>query len=1348
GMYLDVLEFHTNAVQDSTIDLSVLVKGTDYVMEGFEETTFPPFGWENPDDLWARFMSDAYEGEGYARCSWYHDYDAILTTPRLVLTAGDFIDFWWRNDNLYEAKDTDVIAGDTLWVEISDTYLNAVPTWECIAMLTADAPMDEYEEAYVAIPDTYIGNDAKLRFRHRSEMNSESRGVGLDNIIMPAPYLPVNFSVDPYYASDYVGPGNPILYTYDVTNMGIQSDKYIILVQDSSAIRYSKDIEDFETSDGGWVATADWDPVGDWAWTPTYDITNYTGANTPPPAAHSGTGLWATVPEGDYTNAGGSSYMSKTVDFSGITDAYLNFWYWSDINGTWDYCDVIVNSDILWTIDTHTPTAWEVASLDLSAYDGMSDVQILFSFYASTVVEKAGMYIDDVDYPGGSGPGPSPTGWPVTVSPPFLELAPGETGSFVATVSVPEDATIDAGQLTPILTYSREDNTVQHQVLVSALCHLKDPYEPNNVIVDATPWGYGQVTDGAQIYYNADYVDEDIDIYEFDGLAGDIIVCDFDLDPDETVFDGAIKLTDVDSTEIAFADEWAGGGSEQLKYRLLEDGTYYLVLGKWDNVLDGPYKKDSDRGENTCYYEMVLTLIPSPEVAVSPDSLQLGIVYSKETASVDLFIENTGVIGCDDLSYDIDVMIPGIETLYQSGFDDAGDWAVSGGTNWGLTNTNNAGGTPPEARFYWSPNLTALQRLISPVINTTGSTSADLTFKHYLDYYADGTLVGVQTTSDGGATWNTVWSISPTADMGPETVPVTIDNSDMGSDQFQLCWFFDGISFDINNWYVDDVKLSVGGEAWVEVSPSLGLIGQGATQTCVVTCDDTGLTDPGVYTADIIVHNNAMLDGASDVVIPLTFFYQIAAQGMIGTVTYLQTGDPLEGVMVSAGNFVTYTDADGFYQFTDIASGIYDVTFQKDGFATLVKYGIYVSPNWVSLLNVEMLFDGAVPENLIANGIPEAIELDWDKPSGGGGGGQILYELIQHDGNPVNGYYQSFGNGYGVVYDVSGYTNVTLDQLDFRHSSWGLSGIWDYSLHIVDWDTYTEVAVITGLQTTGDDQWENGIDLGSISETGLVGVFLEPLGNISTDAYPDLDADDVGPGGLSYYGALSSYADMLLSDIGDFLMDLWILADETDVPVQAQVFPAQISHNQPTRNPVTNQNITSVSTVQKVNTNTSSREADLLGYNVYEATKGFVSYLDGENNTYFIDDIVAVDVPYTYCVTAVYDEGESSPSNMATATPLASSGGYHDTFDLDWSTTGWVQDPAGGNWIWAAGYANLYWSPSAAPYDMSLISPEIDLPDDPLDVYDLTVSMYVDNYTSFDGEVWEIWLINDGGEDL
>ena len=249
---------------------------------------------------------------------------------------------------------------------------------------------------------------------------------------------------------------------------------------------------------------------------------------------------------------------------------------------------------------------------------------------------------------------------------------------------------------------------------------------------------------------------------------------------------------------------------------------------------------------------------------------------------------------------------------------------------------------------------------------------------------------------------------------------------------------------------------------------------------------------------------------------------------------------------------------------------------------------------------------------------------------GNGGGTGDLYELIQHDGNPVNGYFQAYDNAYGVVYDLSGYTDVTIEMVDFRHSSWGVYGTWDYSIHIVDWDTFTLLAEVTGLQTTGDDIWEEGITLGSIPESGLVGIFMEPMGNTPTDAYPCIDADDIGPDGLSYFGPLPDYSGFGLSGIGDFLMDLWIMANPVDGFVKAPRFKANygegVARIQTTHSPV-----------KFVELNQTAIMRDHLGYNVYLDTVFEVFTTD----EFYLYTGLNNGQDYVAGVSALYDEGES-----------------------------------------------------------------------------------------------------------
>jgi len=134
-------------------------------------------------------------------------------------------------------------------------------------------------------------------------------------------------------------------------------------------------------------------------------------------------------------------------------------------------------------------------------------------------------------------------------------------------------------------------------------------------------------------------------------------------------------------------------------------------------------------------------------------------------------------------------------------------WSINGlAAQWSISNSNNAGGTAPEAMFTYV-NGTYTTRLISPMVNTTGLASVRLSFKYYYDFYASPAPVeGVATRSHGG-TWNTVWSVTPTQSIGPVEIDTVISNSDVGQTEFQICFFLDGNMYNINYWYLDDILL-------------------------------------------------------------------------------------------------------------------------------------------------------------------------------------------------------------------------------------------------------------------------------------------------------------------------------------------------------------------------------------------------------------------------------------------------------------------------------------------------------------------------------------------------------------
>jgi hypothetical protein len=67
-----------------------------------------------------------------------------------------------------------------------------------------------------------------------------------------------------------------------------------------------------------------------------------------------------------------------------------------DVFGSFDYCTVTVNGNQEFYQGTYNPTSWEYHEIDLSAYAGMSNVEISFNLYTTTVVEYAGWYLDDI----------------------------------------------------------------------------------------------------------------------------------------------------------------------------------------------------------------------------------------------------------------------------------------------------------------------------------------------------------------------------------------------------------------------------------------------------------------------------------------------------------------------------------------------------------------------------------------------------------------------------------------------------------------------------------------------------------------------------------------------------------------------------------------------------------------------------------------------------------------------------------------------------------------------------------------------------------------------------------------
>ena len=146
---------------------------------------------------------------------------------------------------------------------------------------------------------------------------------------------------------------------------------------------------------------------------------------------------------------------------------------------------------------------------------------------------------------------------------------------------------------------------------------------------------------------------------------------------------------------------------------------------------------------------------------------------------------------------------------FSGGMPPAG-WSIDDhAANWSANSSNNAGGTAPEARFSWSPQFNGESHLISSQVDLTGETIVAFRFLHMVDHYGGAYSIGVATRS-GGGDWTTVWEIvNPSTSIEAEEVDISISNSDVGQPDFEICFFFSGDSYNINDWYFDNVELYI-----------------------------------------------------------------------------------------------------------------------------------------------------------------------------------------------------------------------------------------------------------------------------------------------------------------------------------------------------------------------------------------------------------------------------------------------------------------------------------------------------------------------------------------------------------
>ncbi|HCY01020.1 MAG TPA: hypothetical protein DG754_12845, partial [Bacteroidales bacterium] len=307
-------------------------------------------------------------------------------------------------------------------------------------------------------------------------------------------------------------------------------------------------------------------------------------------------------------------------------------------------------------------------------------------------------------------------------------------------------------------------------------------------------------------------------------------------------------------------------------------------------------------------------------------------------------------------------------------------------TNWKAVNSNKAGGDANEIELSWFPSFTGASYFASPVINTTTYYSLTLNYKDLFDdYNTNPKTIGVKTTIDGGATWLVVHEeamANGNVNIGPRDTEVVIDNEHVGNPNFQLAFFYDGYTFDIDGWYIDNVTLTgvlaVGADVTFTVKEGTEPIEDAIVEvnSMKYTTDASGTVTAFVlegtdipYTVNKFAYAETagtitVVDGiAQDVNVELvpvptysvTFNVMNANSNPVNALVELQE----DGVTVASG-----TAAGGTITFAGIPNGDYTYTVTMQGYSP-ASGNVTVTDADVTVPDVELAID---PNIIIGTG--------------------------------------------------------------------------------------------------------------------------------------------------------------------------------------------------------------------------------------------------------------------------------------------------------------------------------------------------------------------------------------------
>ena len=169
----------------------------------------------------------------------------------------------------------------------------------------------------------------------------------------------------------------------------------------------------FEGTNGGWIESG----FGDWERGPiAFTDSGCSTAGTAGPAgANGGSEAWGTVLNTCYTNSNADNILSQTFDLTGYDSASFTGHQWRHVFETFDYAIFSANGTQLYRTPDSLQEDWTQQTVDLTPWVG-GTVTLQFLLHATTVVNRAGWYLDDMTLTADDGNTavPEPATWLLT----------------------------------------------------------------------------------------------------------------------------------------------------------------------------------------------------------------------------------------------------------------------------------------------------------------------------------------------------------------------------------------------------------------------------------------------------------------------------------------------------------------------------------------------------------------------------------------------------------------------------------------------------------------------------------------------------------------------------------------------------------------------------------------------------------------------------------------------------------------------------------------------------------------------------------------------------------------------